>query len=81
MTAGLSIIKCKAGEKVRIITIKTTDDKILHKLAVFGIFPGGELTILQIRPAYVLEIDHTQLAIDRDLAKNIYVRKLLDEEV
>lgn len=61
---------------MRITELKTTDDKILQKLAIFGIMPGGEITLLQSRPAYVLQVEYTQLAIDYLLASTIYGCKL-----
>jgi Fe2+ transport system protein FeoA len=61
---------------MRIVELKTIEDKILQKLAVFGIVPGNEITLLQSRPAYVLQIEYTQLAIDQLLASTIYGYKL-----
>lgn len=67
-----SVAACKQGEKLIIETVKTSDDTILHKLAVFGILPGAECRILQTRPAFVLQVGHTQLAVDRMIAGTIY---------
>lgn len=72
MNEIISLVTCRPGEKMRIAELKTTDDKILQKLAVFGILPGGEITVLQSRPAYVLQVEYTQLAIDHLLASTIY---------
>lgn len=72
----ISLATCRPGETMRIVELKTTEDKTLQKLAVFGIIPGNEITLLQSRPAYVLQIEYTQLAIDYLLACTIYGYKL-----
>lgn len=52
------------------------DKKHLRKLAVFGVLPGVELEVLQVRPTYVLRIGHTELALDKEIAHNIlFIRK------
>lgn len=56
--------------------VNIRDKKHLRKLAVFGVLPGVELEVLQVRPTYVLRIGHTELALDKDIANNIsFIRK------
>lgn len=43
-------------------------------LSVFGFVPGAEITLLQQRPACVVRVGETELAIDADIAREILVR-------
>lgn len=70
-----AVTACRPGETLRIVAVKTVQEDILRKLAVFGIVPGAEVLILQTSLAYVLEVGHTQLAIDHSIAKTIYGHK------
>jgi len=67
----LTLAQLKVGDRVRVATINIADKRHLRKLAVFGVLPGVELEILQVRPTYVLRIGHTELALDKDIANNI----------
>jgi len=71
---AIPITKFKSGDVVQIVSLRK-DDRHLHKLAAFGILPGSEVEILQVIPAYVLKIDHTQIALDYEIARNILVYK------
>jgi DtxR family Mn-dependent transcriptional regulator len=44
-----------------------------NSLAVFGLVPGAEITLLQHQPACVVQIGETQLAIDPEIAESILV--------
>jgi DtxR family Mn-dependent transcriptional regulator len=46
-----------------------------NSLAVFGVVPGAEITLLQQQPACVVQIGETQLALDPEIAESI----LLDD--
>lgn len=72
MAGLIPIAACKQGEKLNIVAIKTFDDTMLRKLAVFGILPGAEVQVLQTKPAFVLQVEYTQLAVDDTIAGIIY---------
>jgi Fe2+ transport system protein FeoA len=44
-------------------------------LAVFGLVPGAELTLLQRRPSYVVRVGETELALGPEIAAEILVRR------
>lgn len=46
----------------------------LDRLMALGAIPGQSIVLVQRYPSYVLRIGETQIAVDEDLAKNIYVR-------
>ncbi|MBT3878704.1 MAG: metal-dependent transcriptional regulator [Candidatus Scalindua sp.] len=68
----LSLIK--AGKKVKVVYISTKSHTSLDRLTGIGVIPGLELTIHQKFPSMILEYGETQLALDNDIAKNIFVR-------
>ena len=45
------------------------------KLMALGVMPGAALQLLQRFPSYVIQIGYTQLALDRETAAAILVRK------
>jgi DtxR family Mn-dependent transcriptional regulator/ferrous iron transport protein A len=47
---------------------------LAQKLIALGVVPGARLKILQRFPAYVIQIDFTQIAIDHHLAKAVRVQ-------
>jgi DtxR family Mn-dependent transcriptional regulator len=53
-----------------------TKSSRLSKLDSLGIVPGCVIKLLQRNPSYVLQIDETIVAIDPEIAKEIYIRKL-----
>jgi len=64
----------KAGDKARIVFILPSAHSRLDKLSALGILPGGTLRVHQKSPAFVLELGETTIAIDKDIAKEIFVR-------
>jgi DtxR family Mn-dependent transcriptional regulator len=47
----------------------------LSKLNSLGITAGSVIKLLQRNPSYVIQIDETTVAIDPDIAKEIYIKK------
>ena len=68
----LSIIK--AGKTVKVVYISTKSHASLDRLSGIGVIPGLELTIHQKFPSMILQYGETQLALDNDIAKNVFVR-------
>lgn len=46
----------------------------LERLGAMGLVPGVTLRLLQKRPAYVVQVGETEIAVDHDLAAEIFVR-------
>ncbi|MDR4499395.1 MAG: metal-dependent transcriptional regulator [Candidatus Scalindua sp.] len=67
--------KIKAGEKVKVAYITTRLHASLDRLSSIGVIPGLELTVHQKYPSIVIQFGETQLALDKDIANNVYVRK------
>lgn len=71
----VSLDKFKAGERGKIIYILTKDHPQLHKLMSLGITPGTIIKIHQVFPSYVIQVGETQLALEKEVAKSIYLKK------
>ena len=64
------------GEEGRIVFMAPKSHQRLDRLSTLGIVPGSILRMHQKNPSYVLEIGETTLALDRDIVKNIYVKRV-----
>ncbi|MEW6584261.1 MAG: metal-dependent transcriptional regulator [Nitrospirota bacterium] len=65
----------EVASKGRITFIVPTDPSRLSKLNSLGITAGSVIRLLQKTPSYVIQIDETTVAIDPEIAKEIYVKK------
>jgi DtxR family Mn-dependent transcriptional regulator len=41
-----------------------------------GVVPGSVVKLHQKRPAYVLQLGETMIAVDKDITKEIFVKKV-----
>ena len=64
------------GERCRIVFIAPGERRSLERVATMGVLPGAELQLRQKRPSVVVDIGHTTLAIDSEIAAAIYVRRI-----
>ena len=65
----------EVGSKGRITFIVPTKASRLSKLNSLGIAAGSVIRLLQRNPSYVIQIDETTVAIDPEIAKEIYIKK------
>ncbi|MBE7414956.1 MAG: ferrous iron transport protein A [Deltaproteobacteria bacterium] len=66
----------EVGDTGRIIFIASNSHVRLDKLGSLGIVPGSTIRVHQKRPAFVIQLGETTLALDPEIIKEIYVRKL-----
>jgi DtxR family Mn-dependent transcriptional regulator len=64
------------GEEGRIVFITPKSHQRLDRLGNLGIVPGSILRMHQKNPSHVLQIGETTIALDRDIVKDIYVKKV-----
>jgi len=64
---------CKA--KVLGFTQYLPPERLSHFQA-FGLVPGHKVRVMQHSPVTVVQIEHTELALERDLAKEIQVTEI-----
>lgn len=74
------IVKClsevEPGDLCRIIFIVSSSNTRLDKLSTLGLVPGSMVRLKQRRPAFVVQIGETTIALDPAIAKEIYVKRL-----
>lgn len=71
-----SLAALEVGDDVRISFIRKDDPVLIGKLVSFGVSPGKILKIRQKFPAYVIQIEHTQIALEQDIAADIFGLKV-----
>lgn len=64
------------GDRGRIIFIASNSHMRLDKLSTLGIVPGSNVKVHQKRPAFVMLIGETTLALDPEIIKEIYVKRV-----
>jgi Fe2+ transport system protein FeoA len=64
------------GDRAKVLCLGARKPSRQDTLAVFGIVPGAEITLLQKRPSCVLQIGETELALDSDIARTILVQRI-----
>ena len=62
------------GQTGRITVIAPKYHSHLDRLSSFGVVPGAEVRLHQKFPSFVIEIGETTVAVDRDIAAEIFVR-------
>jgi Fe2+ transport system protein FeoA len=66
------LVACRPGERVVVGSVEGSPARI-DRLASVGILPGIELFVRQTRPVLVVESDETVLALEREIASDVYV--------
>ena len=61
------------GQETRVAYISAPHFPRIQKLSSLGISPGATIRVRQRFPAFVIECDETQIALDREIARDIYV--------
>ena len=67
---AISVDQLEAGQTATVLSL--SGDR--NRLAVFGLVPDTEITLLQRRPACVVQVGETELALDPEIARRILVR-------
>ncbi len=65
----------EVGQTGRIVYIVPSDPSRLNRLNSIGINAGTEIKLLQKWPSVVVQVDETTVALDPDIAREIYVKK------
>ena len=69
------------GETSELVCLNCTHASRRNALAVFGLVPGSRLVLQQKRPAFVVRIGETELALEPSIASDILVKRLPDPAV
>ena len=68
--------RLRAGDDARVVHIVAREAARLIKLSAMGVVPGAVVRLVQKKPAVVLEIGHTTLALDEAITSDIFVARL-----
>ena len=69
-----SIVDVDKGTKGKVAYLHTKDNKKLQKLMAMGILPGVSIQVVQKFPSYVLKIGHSQIALDEEMTRDVFIR-------
>jgi DtxR family Mn-dependent transcriptional regulator len=64
------------GEQASIVFMAPEREKTLERLAIFGVVPGHGIRLVQKKPAFVIQVDETVLALEPELCEGIYVKTI-----
>jgi DtxR family Mn-dependent transcriptional regulator len=70
------VVSCdqlQVGESARVAYFSTKEHSRMLKLSALGISPGISIRLIQKWPAYVVQCEETEVALEPEVAKNIYV--------
>jgi DtxR family Mn-dependent transcriptional regulator len=64
------------GEQAKIVFITPESHSRLDRLSAMGVVPGSMVKLHQKRPSYVIQLGETMIAVDKDITKEIFVKKM-----
>ena len=67
------------GEQAKIVFITPGSHSRLDRLSAMGVVPGSVVKLHQKKPSYVIQLGETMIAVDKDITKEIFVKKVLDK--
>jgi DtxR family transcriptional regulator, Mn-dependent transcriptional regulator len=70
------ITRLSPGEAAKVVYVLTRKHPQLHKLMSLGITPGVNISIHQISPSVVIQVEETQVALEKEIASEIYVKRM-----
>lgn len=56
------------------IDIRSSGERRLARLSTLGLVPGCHVRLHQRRPAYVVQVDETEVTLEAEIAQEIIVR-------
>lgn len=65
----------EVGDLCEVVHIRPKHHARLDRLGAYGLVPKSVIRLHQKVPSFVIQIDETDLALDRDVAGDIYVRR------
>ena len=71
----VSLDDMDSGHEGTIMYLVTKSHPRLQRLSTLGLSPGSKIKIVQTFPTFVVQVDETQIALEKSIAKDIFVRK------
>ncbi|MBF0410771.1 MAG: metal-dependent transcriptional regulator [Candidatus Riflebacteria bacterium] len=72
----LALFELEPGESGKLTYIKPENQTIFQQLLAIGLRPGVLVTVLRKFPAFCVRFENTELALDDNIAQNIFVWRL-----
>lgn len=63
------------GQEGKVAYILTRNNKNLQRLMAMGVLPGMSVEVIQTYPSYVFQVGEAQIAVDTEMAEDIFVRE------
>ena len=63
-----------AGQEGDVAYLQTKDSKKIQRMISMGILPGTRIKMIQTFPTYVFQLGLSQVAVDKEIADEIYIR-------
>ncbi|MCD6452284.1 MAG: metal-dependent transcriptional regulator [Acidobacteria bacterium] len=76
----LPLSELDPGGEGKVLFIGTKVPARLERLSVLGLVPGSLIRLRQKKPSVVVEIGETTIALDEGIAREIYVKRVKEEE-
>lgn len=70
----VALSETAAGDEGEIAYLNTTDPSSFQKLLSLGLMPGARIRVLQRFPSFVVRVGEGQVALDREIAAQIFIR-------
>ena len=71
-----AVTELAGGDRATVVCMGGQNPARHNTLAVFGLVPGAEVVLVQQQPSCVVRVGETDLALDRDIAREILVQSL-----
>ncbi len=64
------------GDQAKIVFITPGSHSRLDRLSAMGVVPGSTVKLHQKKPSYVIQIGETMVAVDREITREIFVKRM-----
>lgn len=68
--------KLGPGDVSKIVYVLTTKHPQIHRLMSFGIVPGVSITVHEVFPSFVIKVEETLVALEKEIADEIHVKRI-----
>jgi Fe2+ transport system protein FeoA len=72
----VTLDRLRSGDRCRLRHLGCGSKGRRNTLTVFGMTPGTELELLQRHPSYVVRVGETEVGLDEEIAREIYVQPI-----
>ncbi|MCM8794167.1 MAG: ferrous iron transport protein A, partial [Candidatus Omnitrophica bacterium] len=69
------LTKLSPGDLAKVVYLLTRTHPQLHKLLSLGVVPGTRIILHQNFPSFIIQVEQTQIALEKEIAQHIYVKK------